>query len=71
MTLPPKSPDLNPVEIIKDELDIRLKVTASTSAQHFLEVLPDFCSMLNILYETSCSGVSVLCIMGVCYFVSL
>ena len=34
MTWPPQSPDLNPIEMVWDELDRRLKEKQPTSAQH-------------------------------------
>ena len=38
---PPQSPDLNPIEIVWDELDRRVKVKLPTSAQHMWELLQD------------------------------
>ena len=38
---PPQSPDLNPVEIVWDELDRRVKEKQPTSAQHMRELLQD------------------------------
>jgi hypothetical protein len=37
MTWPPQSPDLNPIEIVWDELDRRVKEKQPTSAQHIVE----------------------------------
>ena len=34
MTLPQQSPDLNPIEMVWDELDRRVKEKQPTSAQH-------------------------------------
>jgi transposase len=42
MTWPPQSPDLNPIEIVWDELDLRVKTKQPTSAQHMWE-LPRVC----------------------------
>ena len=41
MTWPPQSPDLNPIEMIWDELDHRVKEKQLTSTQHMWEVLED------------------------------
>ena len=41
MTWPPQSPDLNPIEIVWDELDRRVKEKQPTSAQHMWELLQD------------------------------
>uniref|UniRef100_A0AAZ3PTR4 Tc1-like transposase DDE domain-containing protein n=1 Tax=Oncorhynchus tshawytscha TaxID=74940 RepID=A0AAZ3PTR4_ONCTS len=41
MTWPPQSPDLNPNEMVWDELDRRVKEKQPTSAQHMLELLQD------------------------------
>jgi hypothetical protein len=41
MTWPPQSPDLNPIEIVWDELDRRVKENQPTSAQHMWELLQD------------------------------
>jgi transposase len=40
-TWPPPSPDLNPIEIVWDELDHRVKEKQPTSAQHMWELLQD------------------------------
>ena len=40
MTWPPQSPDLNPIEMVRDELDRRVKEKQPTSAQHMSELLP-------------------------------
>jgi hypothetical protein len=40
MTWPPQSPDLNPIEMVWDELDRRVKEKQPTSAQHMWELLP-------------------------------
>ena len=42
MTWPPQSPDLNPFEMIWDELDRRVKEKQPTSAQHMWELLQDY-----------------------------
>ena len=41
MTWPPQSPDLNPIEMVWDELDRRVKENLPTSAQHMWELLQD------------------------------
>ncbi|XP_064878356.1 cytochrome c oxidase subunit 5A, mitochondrial-like isoform X1 [Oncorhynchus nerka] len=41
MTWPPQSPDLNPIEMVSDELDHRVKEKQPTSAQHMWELLQD------------------------------
>ena len=41
MTWPPQSPDLNPIEMVSDELDYRVKEKQPTSAQHMWELLQD------------------------------
>jgi len=41
MTWPPQSPDLNPIEMVWDELDRRVKERQPTSAQHMWELLQD------------------------------
>lgn len=41
MTWPPQSPDLNPIEMVWDEMDRKLKAKGPTSAQHLWEVLQD------------------------------
>ena len=41
MTWLPQSPDLNPLEMIWDELDRRVKEKLPTRAQHMWEVLQD------------------------------
>ena len=42
MTWPPQSPDLNPIKMVWDEMDRRLKAKGPTSAQHLWE-LPQDC----------------------------
>ena len=42
MTWPQQSPDLNPIEMVWDELDRRVKEKQPTSAQHTRELLQDF-----------------------------
>ena len=41
MIWPPQSPDLNPIEMIWDELDRRVKERQPKSAQHMWELLQD------------------------------
>ncbi|KAK6292566.1 hypothetical protein J4Q44_G00371500 [Coregonus suidteri] len=41
MTWPPQSPDLNPIEMVWDELDRRGKEKQPTSAQHMWELFQD------------------------------
>uniref|UniRef100_A0A4W5K3C9 Tc1-like transposase DDE domain-containing protein n=1 Tax=Hucho hucho TaxID=62062 RepID=A0A4W5K3C9_9TELE len=41
MTWPPQSPDLNPIEMVWDELDHRVKEKQPTSAQHMWDLLQD------------------------------
>ena len=41
MTWPPQSPYLNPIKMVWDELDRRVKEKQPTSAQHMLELLQD------------------------------
>jgi transposase len=41
MTWPPQPPDLNPIEMVWDELDRRVKEKQPTSAQHMWEILQD------------------------------
>ena len=41
MTWPSQSPNLNPIEMVWDELDCRLKEKQPTSAQHVWELLQD------------------------------
>ena len=41
MTWPQQSPNLNPVEMVWDELDRRVKAKQPTSAQHLWELLQD------------------------------
>ncbi|KAL0191982.1 hypothetical protein M9458_010278, partial [Cirrhinus mrigala] len=41
MTWPPRSPDLNPIEMVWDEMDRRVKAKGPTSAQHLWELLQD------------------------------
>ena len=42
VTWPPQSPDLNPVEMVWDEMDCRVKAKGPPSAQHLWE-LPQDC----------------------------
>jgi transposase len=41
MTWPPQSPDLNPIEMVRDELDRRVKEKQPTRALHMWELLQD------------------------------
>ena len=41
MTFPPQSSDLNPIEMVWDELDRRVKEKQPTSAQNMWELLQD------------------------------
>ena len=41
MTWPPQSLNLNPTEMVWDELDCRVKAKQPTSAQHLWELLQD------------------------------
>ena len=41
LTRPPQSSDLNPIEIVWDELDRRVKEKQPTGAQHIWELLQD------------------------------
>jgi transposase-like protein len=41
MTWSPQSPDLNPIEMVWDEVDHRVKEKQPTSAQHMWELLQD------------------------------
>ena len=41
ITWPPQSPNLNPIEMVWDELDIRVKEKQPTSAQHMWKLLQD------------------------------
>ena len=41
MTWPPQSPNLNPIEMVWDELDRRVKEKQPTSAQNMWEILQD------------------------------
>ena len=41
MTWPPQSPDLNPIEMVWEELDSRVKEKQPTAAQHMWELLQD------------------------------
>ena len=42
MTWPPRSPDLNPIEMVWDQLDHRVKKKQPTSTQHMWELLQDY-----------------------------
>ena len=42
MTWPSQSPDLNPIEMVWDELDSRVKEKQPTSAQHLWKLLQDY-----------------------------
>uniref|UniRef100_A0AAZ3PIM3 Tc1-like transposase DDE domain-containing protein n=1 Tax=Oncorhynchus tshawytscha TaxID=74940 RepID=A0AAZ3PIM3_ONCTS len=42
----PQSPDLNPIKMVWDELDRRVKEKQPTSAQHIWELLQDCCKSI-------------------------
>ena len=42
MIWPPQSPNLNPIEMVWDELDHRVKEKHPTNAQHMWELLQDY-----------------------------
>jgi hypothetical protein len=42
MTCPPQSPALNPIEMVLDELDYKVKEKQPTSAPHMWELLQDY-----------------------------
>ena len=46
MTWPPQSPNLNPIEMVWNELDRRVKERQPTSAQHMWELLHDCCKSI-------------------------
>ena len=46
MTWPPQSPDLNPIEMVWDELDCRVKEKEPSSVQHMYELLQDCCKII-------------------------
>lgn len=46
MTWPPQSADLNPVEMVWNELDQRVKEKQPTSTQHLWEILQDCCKTI-------------------------
>ena len=50
MTRPPQSPDLNPVKMVWDGMDHRVKTKGLTSAQHFWELLQDCCKTISGKY---------------------
>ena len=50
MTWPPQSPDLNPIEMVWDELDHRVKEKQPTSAQHMWELLQDFWKSIPLIF---------------------
>ena len=41
MTWPPQSPDLNPIEMVWNELERRVKEKQPTNAQHMWEIIQD------------------------------
>ncbi|CDQ89727.1 unnamed protein product [Oncorhynchus mykiss] len=51
MNCPPQSPDLNPIEMVWDKLDRRVKEKQRTSAQHIWELLQDCKTFLVKLVE--------------------
>jgi hypothetical protein len=53
MTCPPPSPDLNPIEMVWDELDRSVKDKQPASAQHMWHVLLQDC-WESISYEAGC-----------------
>ena len=50
MTWSPQSPDLNPIEMVWDEMDCRVKENKPKGAQHMWELFQDYCK--NIPHET-------------------
>ena len=54
ITWPPQSPDLNPIEMVWDELDHRVKEKQPTSAQHMWELLQD--CWKSIPHEAGCEN---------------
>ena len=53
MEWPAQSPDLNPIELIWDELDRRVKAKQPTSATHLWELLQQCCEELSEQYLIS------------------
>ena len=51
VTWPPQSPDLDPIEMVWDELDCRVKEKQPTSAQHMWELLQDY-TIPNVLFHS-------------------
>ena len=54
MTWPPQSPDINPIEMVGDQFDRRVKEKQPTSAQHIWELLQD--CWKSIRGETGCEN---------------
>ncbi|KAL6491122.1 hypothetical protein MHYP_G00014670 [Metynnis hypsauchen] len=48
MTWPPQSPDLNPIEMVWGELDLRVKAKGPTSAKHLWELLQDCWKTISV-----------------------
>ena len=57
MTWPPQSPNLNPIEMVWDELDRRVKKKQPTSAQHMWDLLQAFLMKLVERMQRVCKAV--------------